>query len=65
MRRPLGELPFRDLTGDEVCTHCGARGEIVWMDEIATGWNGALSDAGTDHQITACAKCGELWHGMA
>jgi hypothetical protein len=42
----------------EPCTKCG--GEVIEADEIATGWNGALSDVGTGRTILMCMECGEV-----
>jgi hypothetical protein len=47
-----------DSVDEEFCPLCG--GLLVWADEIATGYNGALSDIGTGCYIQMCEECGEV-----
>jgi RNase P subunit RPR2 len=42
----------------DVCPKCG--GLLIEADEIATGWNGALSDVGTGRVVLMCEDCGEV-----
>jgi len=41
---------------EDYCSQCG--GELIWADEIETGWNGAYSDQGTGRIIRICEDCG-------
>jgi hypothetical protein len=42
----------------DTCAKCG--GLLREGDEIATGWNGHLSDVGTGRTIILCESCGEV-----
>jgi hypothetical protein len=43
---------------EEICALCG--GLLIEVDEIATGYNGALSDIATGRHIKMCEACGEV-----
>lgn len=46
------------MSESDTCPVCG--GALVEADEIVSGWNGALSDVGTDRIILMCEICGEV-----
>jgi predicted nucleic-acid-binding Zn-ribbon protein len=40
------------------CPDCG--GTLYEVDEIVSGFNGALSDVGTGRIVLVCEDCGEV-----